>query len=174
MRPLSIILGAAAAFGSAAAAASTLTIPPATAAAMRIVVLHNQVRASAGVRPIHWDASLAAAADGYALQLARTGRWGHSSPASRPGQGENLWMGTRGAFGIDQMVGAWASERRWFRRGRFPQVAANGDWAQVGHYSQMIWPGSLRVGCAIRSSSHNDYLVCRYSPAGNVVGVSVP
>jgi hypothetical protein len=38
----------------------------------------------------------------------------------------------------------------------------------------MIWPDSDRVGCAVRSSSRNDYLVCRYSPAGNVVGVIVP
>lgn len=174
MRLISALVGAAIALGGGSASASTLTIPPSTAVAMRIVVLHNQVRASAGVRPLHWDASLAAAADAYAIRLARTGRWGHSPQAERPGQGENLWMGTRGAFGIDQMVGAWASEGRWFRRGRFPNVSANGTWSEVGHYSQMIWPGSVRVGCAVRSSARNDYLVCRYSPAGNVMGVVVP
>jgi len=50
----------------------------------------------------------------------------------------------------------------------------NGRWDQVGHYSQMIWPGTDRVGCAVRSSARSDYLVCRYSPAGNVFGVTVP
>jgi hypothetical protein len=83
-------------------------------------------------------------------------------------------MGTRGAFGIDQMIGAWAGESRWFRRGRFPAVSVTGNWSQIGHYSQMIWPGSDRVGCAVRSSARSDYLVCRYSPAGNVIGVTVP
>lgn len=174
MRLKSVTLGAALALGAAPAVASTLTIPPQTAVAMRIVVLHNQARAAAGVRPIYWDSSLAGEADAYALQLARTGRWGHSPAAARPGQGENLWMGTRGAFSIDEMVGAWAAEGRWFRRGRFPAVSATGRWDEVGHYSQMIWPGSTRVGCAVRSSARNDYLVCRYSPAGNVMGVIVP
>jgi hypothetical protein len=80
-------------------------------------------------------------------------------------------MGTRGAYSVDQMVGAWASEQRLFRPGAFPQISRNGDWAQVGHYTQMIWPTSLRVGCAVRSSARDDYLVCRYSPSGNVMGV---
>ena len=158
----------------AAVAASTLTIPPATAVNMRIVSLHNQLRFAAGVRPMIWDRGLAAAADDYAARLARTGRWGHSPQSTRPGQGENLWMGTRGAFSVDQMIGAWASEGRLFRRGAFPAVSRSGRWEDVGHYTQMIWPGSTRVGCAIRSSNSNDYLVCRYSPAGNVFGAPVP
>ena len=159
---------------SAASAASTLTIPPAAMLGMRVIALHNQVRAGAGVQPIVWDRDLAVAADRYAAELARTGRWGHSQQATRTGQGENLWMGTRGAFNLDQMVGAWASEGRMFRRGQFPQVSRTGSWEDVGHYTQMVWRGSTRVGCALRSSSRNDYFVCRYSPAGNVMGVAVP
>lgn len=156
------------------AAPSTLTIPPATAMAMRIVAFHNQLRARAGVPPLYWDAGLAAAADSYAAELARTGRWQHSPNASRIGQGENLWMGTRGAYPIDQMLGSWASEGRMFRPGRFPQVSRTGNWSDVGHYTQMIWRGSVRVGCSMRSSNRFDYIVCRYSPAGNVMGVTVP
>jgi len=158
----------------AVAAPSTLTIPPATAFGVRIVALHNQARAAAGVGPLYWDASLAAAADRWASELARSGRWGHSPVGSRPGQGENLWMGTRGAYSVDQMVGAWIGEQRWFRRGTFPNVSRGGDWSRVGHYTQVIWRGSNRVGCALRSSARYDYLVCRYSPAGNVMGVTVP
>jgi hypothetical protein len=157
-----------------AVAASTLTIPPQTAFGMRIVAMHNQARAAAGVQSVIWDRGLAAAADAYAAQLASTGRWGHSAPATRPGQGENLWMGTRGAFSVEQMVGAWASEQRMFRPGAFPRVSRTGSWEDVGHYTQMIWARSTRVGCALRSSMRNDYLVCRYSPAGNVMGAAVP
>jgi hypothetical protein len=157
-----------------AVATSTMTIPPASMFGMRVVMLHNQVRSTAGVGPIMWDRSLAAAADAYAHQLANGGSWGHSPNSSRDGQGENLWMGTRGAFSVDQMVGAWASERSMFRRGAFPQVSRTGSWHDVGHYTQMIWPRSTRVGCAIRSSRRNDYLVCRYSPGGNVMGWAVP
>ncbi len=170
-----LLVGVAAAVAApVAAGGSTLTIPPATAIGMRIVSIHNQLRSEAGVHPVMWDRGLAVAADAYAAQLARTGRWGHSPQASRPGQGENLWMGTRGAFSVDEMVGAWASEERLFRRGAFPAVSRSGNWEDVGHYTQMIWPGSTRLGCAIRSSASNDYLVCRYSPAGNVFGAPVP
>ena len=174
MRLFCVGLVAATALATGSAGASTLIIPKSTAVAMRIVMLHNQVRGAVGVQPVVWDWSLASAADLYAAELAQTGRWGHSPQATRRGQGENLWTGTRGAFSVDQMVGAWASEGRLFRAGRFPQVSRAGSWEQVGHYSQMIWPSSVRVGCAVRSSARSDYLVCRYSPAGNVVGVTVP
>ena len=159
---------------AAASGTSTLIIPPATMFGMRVVAIHNQVRSVAGVQPIVWDRQLAMDADSYAEELAKTGRWGHSSSTSRPGQGENLWMGTRGAFSVDQMVGAWASEAQMFRRGAFPTVSRTGNWKDVAHYTQMIWARSTRVGCAVRSSSRHDYLVCRYSPAGNVMGAAVP
>jgi hypothetical protein len=172
-----VIVGNVAALGISVPATvprSVLTIPPATAVAISITAFHNQVRAAAGVPPIYWDHVLATSADSYAFELARTGRWQHSAPGGRPGQGENLWMGTRGGFNVDQMLGGWMSEGRMFRAGRFPDVSRTGNWTDVGHYSQMIWPGSIRVGCALRSSTRFDYLVCRYSPAGNVVGVTVP
>ncbi len=171
---LLIVIAALSVSTAAVPAPSTLTISPATATAMRIVAFHNQLRAAAGVQPLYWDSGLAAAADAYAVELAQTGRWQHSPSATRFGQGENLWMGTRGAFTVDQMLGSWASEGRMFRPGRFPQVSRTGNWAEVGHYTQMIWRESARVGCAVRSSRRFDYLVCRYSPAGNVMGVPVP
>jgi len=169
----------------AAAAACSLMIPATAASAAstvvttamlgsRIIALHNQVRWAAGVRPVIWDRALAAAADAYAARLASSGRWGHSPQSQRPGQGENLWMGTHGAFSVDQMVASWSSERRLFRSGDFPWVSKSGSWGDVGHYTQMIWPGSTRVGCAVRSSASYDYMVCRYSPGGNVIGSRVP
>ena len=171
-RGLACVVAAAAAVP--AGAASTLVIPPQTQFGMRIVAAHNHYRARHRVEPIFWDRGLAAAADAYAAELARTARWGHSPQSRRPGQGENLWMGTRGAFSVDRMVFDWASEQRLYRRGAFPDVSRSGRWEDVGHYTQMIWPGSTRVGCALRSSARFDYLVCRYSPAGNVMGAALP
>jgi hypothetical protein len=34
----------------------------------------------------------------------------------------------------------------------------------------MIWPTTTRVGCALATNASTDYLVCRYSPAGNIDG----
>jgi Cysteine-rich secretory protein family len=79
-------------------------------------------------------------------------------------------MGTRDAYSYSDMIGLLVDERRFYRPGRFPAVSRTGDWSQVAHYTQIIWPASRRVGCATASNRANDYLVCRYLPAGNVVG----
>lgn len=138
------------------------------------LAMHNSERAAYRVAPLAWDFGLAAAADRYASELARTERWGHSPKSTRPGQGENLWMGTAGAYRIGDMVGGWLSERRWFRPGVFPAVSATGRWNDVGHYTQMVSSRTTRVGCAIRASARWTYLVCRYSPSGNVDGRVMP
>jgi len=135
---------------------------------------HNSERAATGVASLGWDHGLAAAAAPHARALAARGILRHSSREQRPGQGENLWMGTRGAFTVQQMVGSWASEKSRFRPGIFPAVSRGGNWAEVGHYTQMIWPATTHVGCALASGPRFDVLVCRYAPAGNVDGRRVP
>lgn len=131
---------------------------------------HNLERRNVGAAQLVWDFSLAAAADVYATELARTGRWGHAPAHERLGQGENLWKGTRGYFTPERMVAQWAAGKRLFKPGIFPNVSRSGNWAHVGHYTQIVWPATTRVGCSIRSSAQSDYLVCRYSAPGNVTG----
>lgn len=155
---------------------SLLAAAPAAAQSWeaQALTMHNQERAAFRVAPLAWDFGLAAGADAYASELARTGRWGHSPKSTRPGQGENLWMGTTGAYRIGDMVGGWLGERRWFRPGVFPAVSSTGNWIDVGHYTQMVSSRTTRVGCAIRSGGGFTYLVCRYSPSGNVDGRVMP
>lgn len=136
----------------------------------RIVTAHNTERLAVGAAPLIWDNDLGTAAATYAQQMAFTGRFEHSDRKARRGIGENLWMGTHGAYTIEAMIGAWASEKRMFMPGIFPANSRNGNWYEVGHYTQMIWPATTRVGCALASTARTDYLVCRYSPAGNIDG----
>jgi hypothetical protein len=136
-----------------------------------MIAAHNEARRQYGVGPLAWDDSLARDAAIYAHYLARTGRFEHDPQRGRrPPQGENLFMGTRNAYSYADMIGLLVEERRYFRPGRFPAVSRTGDWSQVAHYTQIVWPTSQRVGCATASNRANDYLVCRYMPAGNVVG----
>lgn len=128
---------------------------------------HNRERAAYGSAPLLWDAALAAEAGAFAAQLARLGRLQHSPKGQRPGQGENLWMGSRGAYSAEAMIANWASERRHFRRGVFPAVSRTGNWRDVGHYTQIVWPRTIRLGCGIATSARWDVLVCRYTPSGN-------
>ena len=148
-------LSVAAPVAAAAAASNSF----ATQFPARMLAAHNAVRAHVGQ-----------AAAAYAQQMAFTGVFAHSNRQARRGTGENLWMGTRGAFSVETMVNNWASEGRVFQRGVFPAVSRTGNWEDVGHYTQIVWPTTTRVGCAIASTARTDYLVCRYSPAGNIDG----
>ncbi len=131
----------------AASVALVLPAPAAAAAAnvasqfpARILAAHNAARAQAGVQPLAWDPALGNAAASYAMQLALTNSFQHSDRRARPGTGENLWMGTHGYYSYEAMVSGWASERRYFVPGVFPSVSRSGNWEDVGHYTQMVWP----------------------------------
>ena len=156
---------------STGAPAAMVSSPSVTTELLRA---HNVERAALGLRPLAWDPALAAAAGRYADELARIGDLRHSPRNLRAGQGENLWMGTRNAFRPAHMVANWASEKRMFQPGIFPNSSRARNWADVGHYTQMIWPTTTRMGCGIGSSRGYDFLVCRYSPAGNIDGRRVP
>jgi hypothetical protein len=164
---LCIFAGASAA---TAASYSRTTLEPSA----RILAIHNFERSKVNAPPLQWDPMLAASAASYGPVLARMGRLEHSPRASRPGQRENLWMGPRGIYSPEQMVGGWVAERAMFRAGVFPNVSATGNWSDVSHYTQMIWKGTTRVGCAIHSAGRTEYLICRYSPPGNIDGKYLP
>ncbi|HET9638115.1 MAG TPA: CAP domain-containing protein [Allosphingosinicella sp.] len=140
----------------------------------RLLALHNRERRATGAAPLAWDPALAAAAASYGPALDRLGKLAHSPPATRLGQGENLWMGTSDAYSLEEMAGSWAEEKSLFRPGIFPTVSRSGNWSDVGHYTQMIWKGTNRIGCALHEGRKWDFLICRYSPPGNVVGQRVP
>lgn len=159
-----------------AAAFQPAAVPPAPPMALApgptiVLAAHNRERAAFGSPPLAWDPALAVAAQGWADHLARAGQLAHSPRAGRRGVGENLWIGTRGAFRAEAMVAGWAGERRYFRRGIFPAVSASGNWIDVSHYTQMVWPTTRTLGCAFGRGPRWDVLVCRYAPAGNRDGV---
>ena len=139
----------------------------------RILAHHNAERRAVGVAPLAWDARLAADAATWARHLAATHRFEHAPDVpGRPPEGENLWMGTTVSYSLEEMVDSWIDERAMYRPGLFPDVTTTRDWADVGHYTQLIWYNTRRVGCALATGGGDDYLVCRYDPAGNWDGES--
>lgn len=134
--------------------------------------LHNQARRQFGVAPVVWSDQLAAEAMAHAQYMARTGFYGHDqTPGRRKKMGENLWRGQRGVFAYDVMVQVMVDEVRFFRPGHFPNNSVNGNWLAVAHYTQIVWPATTEIGCALASSATMDYFVCRYAPTGNRDGV---
>lgn len=138
---------------------------------MRILAAHNAERARVGAAPLQWDPALAAHAATYGPALAALRTLVHSPRASRPGERENLAMAWHGSMDAEQMVGIWSGERRLLAPGSliFPATSRTGRWEDIAHYTQMVWPTTTRVGCAIYSADW-DYLICRYSPPGNIDG----
>ena len=137
----------------------------------RLLAAHNAERAAIGVPALVWDAKLAADARQWADELAATGKFEHSpDEAGKDPQGETLWAGTPRAFAPEAMVHLWAAEKSDYRPGVFPSNSRSGDVENVGHYTQLIWRSSREVGCATAVGREEEFLVCRYSTAGNVYG----
>lgn len=161
-------------------ATSLAIVPPCLAAAasiapesnipQRILAIHNRERAAVGAPPLTWDAGLAASAASYGPTLGSLGRLAHSPRETRPGQRENLAMGSTGYFAPEDLAGFWVAEKRHFQPGNFPDVSRTGYWKDVAHYTQMVWKGTTHVGCALHRERGQDYLICRYSPPGNADG----
>lgn len=136
----------------------------------RLLAAHNREREQMGAPALAWDERLAGEAREWAGELVRVRALRHSGGSKGSGEGENLWMGTAGYFSPEQMVGAWIAEKRDYRPGVFPAVSRTGDWTRVGHYTQIIWGRTRRIGCAIAGDGGSEVLVCRYALPGNVVG----
>jgi len=132
---------------------------------------HNQARHRFGVPALAWSDELAAGAMAHAKFMAQTGAYTHDqTPGRRKIAGENLWRGQRGLFAYDIMIGVMIEEAQHFRPGVFPNISRTGQWNDVAHYTQIVWPTTTNVGCALSSSATTDYFVCRYSPTGNKDG----
>ena len=83
--------------------------------------------------------------------------------------GENVY-GTSGSATSStpqQAVNAWAAERANYN---YAMNTCNGV---CGHYTQIVWRNTTKVGCAINncpSLTYRTSLVCDYGSGGNYVG----
>ncbi len=160
-------------FMVSAVAASSQPLEGATGAlAQRLLEAHNRERAEVGAPMLQWDEKLAADAASYGPVLASLKHLVHSPRETRPGERENLAMAWHGTLSAEQLVDMWSREKLLLTPGLFPNVSRTGQWEDVAHYTQMVWPTTTHVGCAIFSADW-DYLICRYSPPGNKDGKPV-
>ena len=122
---------------------------------------HNEARAEHCAPPLEWDQTLAATAAAWGQELAARGcPLAHSESP----YGENLYMATAGATAPAEAVRAWVDERQHYR------FARGGFSMRTGHFTQVVWAGTTRVGCATRVCNGMDLWVCNYDPPGNVQG----
>ncbi len=125
---------------------------------------HNAVRAEVGVAPLRWDAGLAAHAQQWADHLAANGcRMRHRQPNR---YGENLFQGTARHYRAIDAVQSWESEKALYRGG----VITETNYRQIGHYTQMVWRGTTRLGCGEAICNATRLVTCNYDPPGNKLG----
>lgn len=138
--------------------------------AVRLLAAHNAERDRLHLPRLKWNSSLERAAGNWAQQLSHRGYLQHADQRTRASAGENLWMGAAGYWNVESMVGMFVDEKKYYRNDSFPNISRTGNWADVGHYSQMVWRDTQEVGCALETDRGYDVLVCRYWPAGNIWG----
>ncbi|KAK7429801.1 hypothetical protein QQZ08_003646 [Neonectria magnoliae] len=125
---------------------------------------HNAARSAVGNPDLVWDAALASGAQEWATHLVSLGTLEHSSSE---GLGENLYM----QYGTDNpyanAVAAFVEEKSSYNG----ETISETNYLTFGHYTQVIWKSTTKVGMAIASGTNGEtYVVARYSPPGNYIG----
>lgn len=126
-----------------------------------IVDAHDRRRAAHCAGPLAWSEALAAHAQGWADHLAASGcRLEHSSD----GYGENLAAGTAGTLSPEDVA------QMWYREQASYDFDAGGFSMETGHFTQLVWTGTERIGCGVSQCNGLDVWVCNYDPPGNYEG----
>lgn len=152
-----------------------------------IVKTHNWLRGNvdkpctaSDMEEMIWDDGLATAALDYAMQClwkhdpTNGGRWGENMAMN---VGRRLSVENSRRLLLDRYTG-WVKD--WYAEIRFQAWTAGAEdvgttGGTIGHYTQVIWAESNRVGCGATyctgdawgsTGGHN--FVCRYLPAGNM------
>lgn len=132
-----------------------------------LTAAHNRVRAPLGLPPLEWSPELARFAQAWAEKLQRGGCDLQHRPRSGPDaqrHGENLYGASGRAATADDVVAAWAVEQKSYN------AKTNRCKGVCGHYTQLVWRKTTRVGCAMATCGDAEVWVCNYDPPGNYLG----
>jgi uncharacterized protein YkwD len=121
-----------------------------------ILTVHNQFRKLHHAAPLLWDDELAQ----FAKRHANMCRFKHSGSSF----GENL---AAGYPSLAAAINAWYAENALYSYNN------PGFSYATGHFTQVVWKETQKIGCAYvacngSGGTPGNYLVCEYSPAGNI------
>ncbi|XP_064174765.1 GLIPR1-like protein 1 [Anguilla rostrata] len=149
------------------------------------VLAHNGHRSNvtptaSDMRYMTWDGALAKSARAW----ARSCRFSHNPLLTTPRKlhpqfhpvGENLWVGESvSGFQAEKAIQKWHEEVTDFT---YSTLACRPN-KMCGHYKQVVWAQSYKVGCAVQfcpngveeySKKKSTIFVCNYGEAGNFRG----
>jgi len=134
--------------------------PVATGIVQEMLNVHNSIRSRMKLPPLEWSSELAAFSQKWANTLLAKNRSAHNPNTP---YGENILITGIGAT-PSMIVNDWASESRDYS---YPENACSTD---CGHYTQIVWRSTRRMGCAVARGSQREIWVCSYDPPGNYRG----
>jgi len=121
-----------------------------------LLAKHNEYRKSHCAPDLSWDNSLAASAQSW-VDGCRGLK--HSSS----GNGENIYMRSIDNFDGEDATTAWYNEV--YNPGyNYDSPGYNGG---TGHFTQVVWKDTTKIGCGYKNCGDGCYVVCQYNPAGN-------
>ncbi|MGI5125322.1 CAP domain-containing protein [Pseudonocardia sp. CA-107938] len=161
------------ALGGPALAATPGLVPALDATQQQeMLAKHNAARADVGVAALAWDAGLAADAQAWADHLGRD-LGGKLQHAQGTGQGENLYWNSDAGSDPSAAVDSWIAERP-----NYAAAANKTDYNSqtnpaakgFGHWTQVVWQNTTKVGCGTATGDFGAVTACRYAPPGNYQG----
>lgn len=121
-----------------------------------------QPPAEPALTPLAWSNDLAAVAQAWADKC----NFEHSGS----NYGENLYASAGSVPSPEEAVGSWADEAKSY------DYAGNDCSKACGHYTQVVWASSKKLGCGMTKCTTNSpfdgfpewyFWVCNYDPPGN-------
>ncbi|KAJ8754009.1 hypothetical protein K2173_001907 [Erythroxylum novogranatense] len=130
--------------------------------ARKFILAHNEIRLAKNVKPLSWNRTLKRYATRWANQRVDDCLLMHSPKSP---YGENLFWSLKGHWTPADVVKCWADESSNYDA--VTNECINNSIC--GHYTQLVWKATERVGCArVTCNSNKGYLyVCSYDPPGN-------
>nr|ALA23463.1 cap-28 [Haemonchus contortus] len=100
-------------------------------------------------------------------------KWGHS----RGENGENMFMSTDTRMNkvnaADQSTKGWFSELETKGVGKENKLTMQVFNRGVGHYTQMVWQSSKKLGCGVKVCNNFVLAGCQYQRRGNLLGANI-
>uniref|UniRef100_A0A8C8SG81 SCP domain-containing protein n=1 Tax=Pelusios castaneus TaxID=367368 RepID=A0A8C8SG81_9SAUR len=141
------------------------------------VKVHNNLRSNViptarNMRHMSWDPALAKSAKAWAKRC----QFDHNIYLKVPGKmhpdftpvGENIWTGSLSLFSVS------AALQKWYDEVTSYNFNTRSCTAKCGHYTQVVWDTSYKVGCAVqfcprvtgfKGLTDGAHFVCNYGPA---------
>merc|ERR1712115_89663 len=174
---------------TAASTSVTSTVPPGftpspspvSAYADRVLLAHNVHRANHSAADLTYSNELAAVAQEIASSCVYAHDTTVESTTGNGVYGQNIAAGLTADEVTDVITNLWYNNEVNAYAPYYGQANPGGNFADYGHFTQVVWQGTTVVGCATQDCSANGlanvgpnvppyFTVCNYYEAGNYGG----